>query len=74
MKNAEDKNHVTRTRKVGDQVALAVLFFFFAMGAFAMNPKGWGPFDWLAVSAFSLLGIWLLVRARLQYLDERRTG
>lgn len=54
-----------RRKSRGDHIALALLFSFFAFSAFALNPEGWGVFDWMAVTTFALLAIWSLVRAFL---------
>jgi hypothetical protein len=54
------RQHHRREHTAGDRYALALLFAFFAISAFAMNPPGWGLFDWLAVTAFALLALWNL--------------
>ncbi len=51
-----------KAKRRGDRIALGHLFGFFAFSAFAMNPKGWGLFDTMAVCVFAMLGIWNLLR------------
>ena len=50
-------------RHDGDLIVLTILFAFFAFSAFAMNPVGWGTFDWMAVCDLGFAVIWSVVRA-----------
>ncbi len=54
-----------KAKRMGDRIALGLLFGFFALSAFTMNPKGWGLFDTMAVCIFAMLGIWNLIRVWL---------
>lgn len=63
--NAEPIQAKPSRKRRGDHIALAVLFAFFVFSAFAMNPEGWGVFDWMAIAALSLLSLWSVLRACL---------
>ena len=56
-------SHTPRIRRRGGRLTLAAIIGLFALGAFALNPKGWGLFDTLALCVIAVLGCWQLAKA-----------